>query len=83
LLAEDYEKQFEGKTLKRAEAVAQMKKSLETVKEFVSVKTTVNKIKHVEGNEIVDYTQTAKVTITGEDGKDQTVEITVKDVIGG
>lgn len=78
LLGEDYEKQADGKTIKRAEAIAQMKKSLEAVKEIESVKTTINKIKQVEGNQIVDYTQTAKVKITDETGKVQSVEITTK-----
>ena len=78
LLGEDYEKQVDGKTIKRAEAVAQMKKSLESVKDIGSVKTTIVKIKQVEGNQIVDYTQTAKVTITDENGKDKSVSITTK-----
>jgi ketosteroid isomerase-like protein len=78
LLSEDYEKQAEGKTIKRPEAIAQMKKSLEAVKTVESVKTTIDKIKQVEGNQIVDYTQTAKVKITDENGKDQSVVITTK-----
>jgi hypothetical protein len=55
-----------------------MKKSLEAVKTVESVKTTIDKIKQVEGNQIVDYTQTAKVKITDENGKDQSVVITTK-----
>jgi hypothetical protein len=78
LLGADYEKQSGGKTLKRAEVVAQMKKSFDSVKEIVSSKTTIDKIKQVEGNQIVDYTQTSKVVVAGEDGKDQTVEFTSK-----
>jgi ketosteroid isomerase-like protein len=78
LLSEDYEKLIKGKTLKRDEAVAQMKDSFKAVKEILSVKTTIDKIKQVEGNEIVDYSQTAKVTVVGEDGRDQTVVATFK-----
>lgn len=78
LLGEDYEKQRGDETIKRAEAVAEMKKSLEMVKEFKSSKTVINKIQHVEGNEIVDYTQTIKATVTGADGKDQPFEVTSK-----
>ncbi len=78
LLDEDYEKQVDGKTIKRAEAVARMKKSFEAVKEIVSAKTVINKIEQVEGNQIVDYTTTGKATVTGEDGKDQTVVVTSK-----
>jgi ketosteroid isomerase-like protein len=78
LLSEDYEKRVDGKTIKRAEAVAQMKKSLEMAVTIESFKTTIDKIKQVEGNQIVDYTQTAKVKITDEKGKDQSVVITTK-----
>ena len=78
LLSEDYEKQADGKTIKRAEAVAQMKKSLEAVEEIESVKTTIDKIKQVEGNQIVDYTQTGKVKIKDENGKVQSVSVTTK-----
>lgn len=78
LLAKDYEKQVDGKTLKRAEAVAQMKKSFEAVKTVESSKTTIDKIEQVEGNQIVDYTQTSKVTITDEDGKDKSITVTSK-----
>jgi len=58
LLGEDYEKQADGKTIKRAEAIAQMKKSFEIAISVESFKTTIDKIKQVEGNQIVDYTQT-------------------------
>ena len=78
LLSEDYEKRADGKTIKRAEAVAQMKKSLEMVEEIESVTTTINKIKQVEGNQIVDYTQTAKVKIKDDNGKVQSVTISTK-----
>ncbi len=78
LLAEDYEKQSEGKTIKRAEAVAQMKKSLDMAKEIESVKTTIDKIKQVEGNQIVDYTQTAKIKVADENGKVQAIEVSHK-----
>jgi hypothetical protein len=78
LLADDYEKQSGGKTIKRAESVERMKKSFDAVKDIESVETKIDKIQQVEGNQIVDYTQTAKVTVTGEDGKDKSVTITNK-----
>ena len=78
LLADDYEKRAGGKTLNQEQTVAEMKKNFEMVKRVESVKTTINKIQQVEGNEIVDYTQTGKVTVTGADGKDQTIEVTTK-----
>ena len=78
LLGEDYEKQADGKTIKRAEAIAQMKKSFEIAISVESFKTTIDKIKQVEGNQIVDYTQTAKIKITDENGKDQSKVITTK-----
>lgn len=78
LLSEDYEKEADGKTLKRAEAVAQMKKSFEVVKDVESSKTKIDKIEQVEGNQIVDYTQTSKVTVTDSDGKDKSITITSK-----
>jgi ketosteroid isomerase-like protein len=78
LLGEDYEKQSDGKTIKRAEAVADMKKNFDAVKSIESNKTTIDKIQQVEGNQIVDYTQVSKVTVTGEDGKDKSITITSK-----
>lgn len=78
LLADDYEKIDGDKTIKRSEAVAEMKKSLESVKDVESCKTTINKIRQVEGNQIVDYTQIAKVVVAGADGKDKTMEFTTK-----
>lgn len=78
LLADDYEKRAGGKTLNQEQTIAEMKKNFEMVKRVESVKTTINKIQQVEGNEIVDYTQTGKVTVTGADGKDQTIEVTTK-----
>jgi ketosteroid isomerase-like protein len=78
LLAEDYEKEVEGKKLNRAETIAEMKENFEAIKSIDSIKTTIDKIQHVEGNEIVDYTQTGKATVKGEGGKDQTVSVTSK-----
>lgn len=78
LLADDYEKIDGDKTIKRADAIAAMKASLESVKDVESCKTTINKIRQVEGNQIVDYTQIAKVTVAGAGGKDETMEITTK-----
>jgi len=78
LLAEDYEKVADGKTLKRDETVARMKKSFEIVKDIESSKTKIDKIEQVEGNQIVDYTTVAKVTITDEDEKDKSMTVTSK-----
>jgi ketosteroid isomerase-like protein len=78
LLDEDYEKQSGDKTIKRPEAVAEMKKNLDAVKSVESNKTTIDKINQVEGNQIVDYTQVSKITITGDDGKDKTLTVTSK-----
>ncbi len=78
LLGDDYEKQVGDKTIKRAEVIAQMKKSFEMTKEIKSAKIVIDKIQHVEGNEIVDYTQTMKGVIVGADGKDETVEAVSK-----
>ncbi len=78
LLADDYEKMDGEKTIKRAEAVAEMKKSFESVKDVESCKTTIDKIQQVEGNQIVDYTQIAKVVVAGSDGKDKSMEYTTK-----
>lgn len=78
LLAKDYEKQRGDKTIERAAAVAEMKKSFESVKEIKSSKTTIDKIEQVEGNEIVDYTQVVKAVVVGADGKEQPFEDTSK-----
>lgn len=78
LLGEDYEKQSGDKTIKRAEAVADMKKNFDAVKSVESNKTTIDGIKQVEGNQIVDYTQVSKITIVGEDGKDKSITVTSK-----
>lgn len=76
LLAKDYERQSGEKTIERGAAVADMKKSLEMVKEVKSSKTTIDKIEQVEGNQIVDYTQVVKAVVAGADGKDQPFEDT-------
>ncbi|MDQ2747226.1 MAG: hypothetical protein M3T96_08210 [Acidobacteriota bacterium] len=76
LLADDYEKTDGDKIIKRPEAVAEMKKSLESVKEVKSCKTTIDKIQQVEGNQIVDYTQVAKIVVVGSDGKDKIMDFT-------
>lgn len=55
-----------------------MKQHFEMTKEFTSVKTKIDKIRHVEGNEIVDYTMAIKGTVTGENGKDATLEVNGK-----
>lgn len=78
LLGEDYEKHIGDKTINRAEAVAEMKKSFAVVKSVESSKTTIDKIEQVEGNQIVDYTEVSKITITGEDGKDKSITVTSK-----
>lgn len=78
LLAADYEKIDGEKTIKRSEALAEMKASFEAVKDIVSCKTTIDKIQQVEGNQIVDYTMVSKVVIVGADGKDKTMEVTNK-----
>lgn len=78
LLAEDYEKEVDGKTLKRTETVARMKKSFEAVKDIESSKTKIDKIEQVEGNQIVDYTTVAKVTVTDADGTDKSMTVTSK-----
>lgn len=78
LLSEDYEGNSEGKKLTKAQTVAEMKRNFEAVKEITAVKTTIDKIQHVEGNEIVDYTQTVKGTIAGPDGKDHALDVSVK-----
>ena len=78
LLADDYEKREGDKTLNREEAIAEMKKSLESVKKIESSKTTIDKIEQVEGNYIVDYTMKGKAIVVGADGKDTVAEGTSK-----
>jgi len=78
LLGEDYERQVGDKTIPRAEVVSNMKSSLEMVKQIESAKTTIDKIEQVEGNQIVDYTQTVKGVVTGPDGKDAAFNLTSK-----
>lgn len=78
LLAEDYEKREGDKKLNRAEAIAEMKKSFESVKKIESSKTTIDKIEQVEGNYIVDYTTAGKAVIIGADGKETVAEGTSK-----
>lgn len=77
-LSADYEMHDGDKTIKRDEALAQMKKSLDAVKSVESSKTVIDKIEQVEGNQIVDYTMTAKVIVVGEDGKENHATITSK-----
>ena len=77
-LAKDYEGRSEGKTKTKAETVAEMKQHFESVKKFTSSKTKIDKIQHVEGNEIVDYTLSIKGTVAGPNGKDQTLEVNSK-----
>jgi|GEM_PF-6939688 len=77
-LAEDYEGRSEGKTKTKAETVAEMKRHFGMVKKFTSSKTKIDKIRHVEGNEIVDYTMLIKGTVAGPNGKDQTLEVNSK-----
>lgn len=78
LLAKDYENRVEGKTYNKEQTIAQMKQHFDGTKAFSSVKTKIDKIQHVEGNEIVDYTLVIKGTVTGKNGKDQTLEVTSK-----
>ena len=78
LLADDYEKREGDKTLNRAEAIAAMKKALDSVKKIESSKTTIDKIEQVEGNYIVDYTMVGKAVVVGADGKETSVEGTSK-----
>lgn len=78
LLADDYEKREGDKTLNRAEAIAQMKKALDSVKKIESSKTTIDKIEQVEGNYIVDYTMVGKAIVVGADGKETVAEGTSK-----
>jgi hypothetical protein len=77
LLGEDYEKRSGDKTLNRDEAVAEMKQNFKSIKKVESMKTTIDKIQHVEGNEIVDYTQSGKAVVA-VNGKDQAVEVKTK-----
>lgn len=77
-LAKDYEGRSEGKTKTKAETVAEMKQHFGRVKQFTSSKTKIDKIQHVEGNEIVDYTMLIKGTVAGPNGKNQTLEVNSK-----
>ncbi|MDQ4123272.1 MAG: nuclear transport factor 2 family protein [Acidobacteriota bacterium] len=78
LLADDYEGRSDGKKMNKAETIARMKQHFEMVKEFTSSKTKIDKIQHLEGNEIVDYTQTIKGTVAGPNGKDVPLDVSVK-----
>lgn len=66
-LSEDYEKRAGDKKMNREETIAEMKKTFEMVKKIESAKTTIDKIQQVEGNYIVDYTETGKVVLVGSD----------------
>lgn len=76
-LGDDFEMTADGKTMKRAEAVAHMQKQMDTVKEFTMFKSTIEKIEHVEGNEIADVKQEGKFTAV-INGKEHTVEAVAK-----
>lgn len=73
LLSDDYEKRIGDKTLNRSEVIASMKQGFDAVKKIDSSETKIEKIEQVEGNEIVDYTQTVKATMKGTNGKDESM----------
>ena len=73
-LTKDFEMIEDGKKLNRAETLAQWEKQFEMLSEVTTFKTTIDKIQHVEGNEVVDITQTVKGTFKGADGKTHTLE---------
>lgn len=73
-LNDDFTFDIDGKTLKRAEAIGMFQKSFEQVGEISGVKTVVTKIQQVEGNYIVDSTQTLNATVTLPSGKKSQIE---------
>lgn len=77
-LSDDYEGRSEGKKKTKDETVAEMKQHFGMVKKFTVSKTKIDKITHVEGNEIVDYTMAIRGTVAGPNGKDQTLEVNSK-----
>lgn len=78
ILSDDYEGRSKDKKMTKAETVAEMKRYFGMVKKYAVSKTKIDKITHVEGNEIVDYTMAIKGTIAGPNGKDQTLEVNSK-----
>lgn len=76
--AEDFELIMDGKAHKRAEAWEVLKKQIEMMKEFSQVKTTIEKIQHVEGNEVADVKYEVKGTIILPDGKDGALDVVGK-----
>lgn len=78
LLAADYEKNEGTTKLNRADAIAEMKKNFDMVKSIESTKTTIDKIEQVEGNQIVDFTETATITVVDASGKENQVSVSSK-----
>jgi ketosteroid isomerase-like protein len=78
LLSSDYEKRDGTKTFTRDEAVAGMKKNLDSVKRVESSKTVIDKIEQVEGNQIVDYTMTSVIVVADSEGKESSYTSTSK-----
>lgn len=78
LLSDNYEGLGEESTFTKEETLASIKRNFEMAKEITFAQTTIDGIRRVGKNEIVDYTQTVKAVIDGGDRRNHSLEIVAK-----